>query len=135
MSATLVVRYHGTAYPKLATGPAQSARVPAVTLVTPPRIKPQALPMTPGRTPDVLHGQFTPRQGRACGPFRVDGWGDPIATLAQGASPPSSTPGQGESELSNDLLIGAQLLERAATGVPRERRQPWWTPPRPCGAG
>ena len=30
--------------------------------------------------------------------------------------------GQSESELSNDLLIGAQLLERAATGVPRQDR-------------
>ena len=32
--------------------------------------------------------------------------------------------GQGESELSNDLLVGAQLLERAATGVPRGQRDP-----------
>jgi starch synthase (maltosyl-transferring) len=32
--------------------------------------------------------------------------------------------GQGETELSNDLLMGAQLFERAATGVPRNRRDP-----------
>ena len=32
--------------------------------------------------------------------------------------------GQGETELSNDLLVGAALFERAATGVPRARRDP-----------
>ena len=32
--------------------------------------------------------------------------------------------GQSEGELSNDLLVGAQLLERAATGVPRQMRYP-----------
>ena len=31
---------------------------------------------------------------------------------------------QSETELSNDLLIGARLLQRAATGMPRKLRDP-----------
>lgn len=121
VSATLVVRYHGTAYPQLAPDPPGSVSEPSPP-VTPPRIKPLVLPMSPGRTPDVLHGQFTPDQV-GMWTFRVDGWGDPIATWRKGVTAKLNA-GQGESELSNDLLIGARLLERAATGVPREQRQP-----------
>jgi starch synthase (maltosyl-transferring) len=121
VSATLVVRYHGTAYPQLAPDPPGSVSEPSPP-VTPPRIKPLVLPMSPGRTPDVLHGQFTPDQV-GMWTFRVDGWGDPIATWRKGVTAKLNA-GQGEAELSNDLLIGARLLERAATGVPREQRQP-----------
>ena len=78
--------------------------------------------MSPGRTPDVFHGQFCPdRVGLWT--FRVDGWGDPIATWRKNVTAKLDA-GQSESELSNDLLIGAQLLERAATGVPRQHRYP-----------
>lgn len=49
--------------------------------------------------------------------FRVDGWGDPIATWRK-AVVAKLDAGQGEAELDNDLLIGAKLLERAATGLP-----------------
>ncbi|MBJ7462313.1 MAG: alpha-1,4-glucan--maltose-1-phosphate maltosyltransferase [Mycolicibacterium sp.] len=121
VSATLVVRYHGTAYPQLAPDPPGSVPEPAPP-VTPPRIKPLVLPMSPGRTPDVLHGQFTPDQV-GMWTFRVDGWGDPIATWRKGVTAKLDA-GQGESELNNDLLVGAQLLERAATGVPRQQRHP-----------
>ncbi|KRD14832.1 alpha-1,4-glucan--maltose-1-phosphate maltosyltransferase [Mycobacterium sp. Root265] len=121
VSATLVVRYHGTAYPQLAPDPPGLVSEPSPP-VTPPRIKPLVLPMTPGRTPDVLHGQFTPDQV-GMWTFRVDGWGDPIATWRKGVTAKLDA-GQGETELNNDLLIGAQLLERAATGVPREQRRP-----------
>ncbi|MCV7043964.1 alpha-1,4-glucan--maltose-1-phosphate maltosyltransferase [Mycobacterium frederiksbergense] len=121
VSATLVVRYHGTAYPQLAPDPPGSVPEPAPP-VTPPRIKPLVLPMAPGRTPDVLHGQFTPDQV-GMWTFRVDGWGDPIATWRKGVTAKLDA-GQGESELNNDLLVGAQLLERAATGVPRQERRP-----------
>ncbi len=55
--------------------------------------------------------------------FRVDGWGDPIATWRKNVTAKLDA-GQSESELSNDLLIGARLLERAATGVPRQDRYP-----------
>ncbi|WP_029117718.1 alpha-1,4-glucan--maltose-1-phosphate maltosyltransferase [Mycobacterium sp. URHB0044] len=127
VAATLVVRYHGTAYPRLAKAPVgavpQVEAVPIETVVgATPKIKPQQLPMTPGRTPDVLHGQFTP-DAVGLWTFRVDGWGDPLATWRKNVTAKLDA-GQGESELSNDLLIGAQLLERAATGVPRQDRYP-----------
>lgn len=121
VAATLVVRYHGTSYPQLAPDPPGSMPEPAPP-VTPPRIKPLILPMTAGRTPDVLHGQFTPDQV-GMWTFRVDGWGDPIATWRRAVTAKLDA-GQGETELNNDLLVGARLLERAATGVPREQRQP-----------
>ncbi|AHC26708.1 MULTISPECIES: alpha-1,4-glucan--maltose-1-phosphate maltosyltransferase [Mycobacteriaceae] len=121
VAATLVVRYHGTAYPRLVDDPPGTAAEPPAP-VTPPRIKPLMLPMSPGRTPDVLHGQFTPDQV-GMWTFRVDGWGDPIATWRKGIIAKLDA-GQGEAELSNDLIVGAQLLERAAAGMPREHRQP-----------
>ena len=86
------------------------------------RIKPQRLPMFAGRTPDVFHGQFVP-DAVGLWTFRVDGWGDPIATWRKAVLAKLDA-GQTETELSNDLLIGAKLLERAATGVPRQRRTP-----------
>src|SRR3977135_3033086 len=87
--------------------------VPIEDVVSPaPRVKPQLLPMSTGRTPDVFHGQFSPdRVGLWT--FRVDGWGDPIATWRKNVTAKLDV-GQSESELSNDLLIGARLLERAA---------------------
>jgi starch synthase (maltosyl-transferring) len=121
VAATLVVRYHGSAYPQLVSDPPGMKPSPPAP-ATPPRIKPQALPMALGRTPDVFHGQFTPdRVGLWT--FRVDGWGDPISTWRKAVTAKLDA-GQGETELSNDLLVGAHLLERASTGVPREHRQP-----------
>jgi starch synthase (maltosyl-transferring) len=121
VAATLVVRYHGSAYPQLVDDPPGLTSAPRAP-VTPPRIKPQALPMALGRTPDVFHGQFIPdRVGLWT--FRVDGWGDPISTWRKAVTAKLDA-GQGETELSNDLLVGAQLLERASTGVPREHREP-----------
>jgi starch synthase (maltosyl-transferring) len=126
VAATLVVRYHGTGYPQLGEGPAQdppAQPVPIDTIVTPAsRIKPQAIPMFVGRTPDVVHGVFCPdRVGLWT--FRVDGWGDPIATWRKTVTAKLDA-GQSEAELSNDLVIGARLLERAATGMPRGSRDP-----------
>ncbi|WP_102141988.1 alpha-1,4-glucan--maltose-1-phosphate maltosyltransferase [Mycobacterium hubeiense] len=122
VAATLVVRYHGTAYPQLADGP-----VPSITPIengnnSTSRVKPQRLPMPPGDTPDVFHGQFTP-DSVGLWTFRVEGWGDPIATWRRAVTAKLDA-GQGETELSNDLLIGARLLERAATGLPRKLRDP-----------
>jgi starch synthase (maltosyl-transferring) len=127
VAATLVVRYHGTAYPRLAKAPVgaapQVAAVPIEDVVSPsPKVKPQLLPMSPGRTPDVLHGQFIP-DAVGLWTFRVDGWGDPLATWRKKVTAKLDA-GQGEAELSNDLVLGAQLLERAATGVPRQDRYP-----------
>jgi starch synthase (maltosyl-transferring) len=126
VSATLVVRFHGTHYPQITEGPAQNPAAPAVPIeavVTPAtKVKPQAIPMGTGRTPDVFHGVFTPdRVGLWT--FRVDGWGDPLATWRKAVTAKLDA-GQSESELSNDLIVGARLLERAATGVPRTLRDP-----------
>ncbi|WP_441961825.1 alpha-1,4-glucan--maltose-1-phosphate maltosyltransferase [Mycolicibacterium houstonense] len=124
VSATLVVRYLGTDYPRLATGPGTaSVPVPIDTVVQPaPRIKPQALPMAQGEVPDVFHGQFTP-DSVGLWTYRVDGWGDPLATWRHAVEAKLGA-GQSEAELSNDLLVGARLLERAAAGVPRKLRDP-----------
>jgi starch synthase (maltosyl-transferring) len=127
VSATLVVRYHGTAYPKLADDPPGRVRtaepVPIEDVVVPgPRIKPQLLPMGMSRAPDVFHGQFSP-SSIGLWTFRVDGWGDPIATWRKNVTAKLDA-GQSESELSNDLLVGARLLERAAAGAPRQHRYP-----------
>jgi starch synthase (maltosyl-transferring) len=127
VAATLVLRYHGTAYPQLVSGPAKQAvpvqAVPIEAIVSPPpRIKPQLISMAAGRTPDVFHSQFTP-DAVGLWTFRVDGWGDPISTWRKGVIAKLDA-GQSESELSNDLLVGARLLDRAATGVPRQLRYP-----------
>lgn len=86
------------------------------------RVKPQRLPMEPGAEPDFFHGQFVP-DTVGLWTFRVDGWGDPIATWRKNVTAKLNA-GQGEAELDNDLLIGAQLFERASTGVPRQDRYP-----------
>ena len=78
--------------------------------------------MTMGQEPYVFHGQFTP-DSVGLWSFRVDGWGDPIDTWRHGLVAKLDA-GQGEKELSNDLLVGAALFERAATGVPRALRDP-----------
>jgi starch synthase (maltosyl-transferring) len=128
VAATLVVRYHGTSYPRLAkvaagVPTAQVTAVPIDEVVgTTPKVKRQLLPMSPGRTPDVFHGQFVP-DTVGLWTFRVDGWGDPLATWRKNVTAKLEA-GQGESELSNDLILGAQLLERASTGVPRQDRYP-----------
>ncbi len=127
VAATLVVRYHGTSYPQLVTGPAKRPEspqpVPIGDVVSPaPRIKPQLVPMSAGVTPDVFHGQFTP-DTVGLWTYRVDGWGDPISTWRH-AVVAKLEAGQSESELSNDLLVGARLLDRASTGVPRQLRYP-----------
>ena len=128
VAATLVVRYLGAAYPPLGQNPTRrvkaldAAEVAGSTTSTAAKVKPRAYPMTLGATPDLFHGQFVPdRVGLWT--FRIDGWGDPITTWRNAVTAKLDA-GQGETELNNDLLVGAQLLERAATGVPREHRSP-----------
>ena len=123
VAATLVVRYLGTRYPQVADARGMKAvqaaeQEAAVT----EKVKPRQLPMTMGLEPFVFHGQFAPdRVGLWT--FRVDGWGDPIHSWRHGLVAKLDA-GQGEKELSNDLLVGAALFERAATGVPRQQRRP-----------
>ena len=128
VAATLVVRYHGTSYPPLAAAPAgvaghRTEAVPIEAVVgTSPRIRPRLSSMTQGRTPDVFHGQFTP-DAVGLWTFRIDGWSDPLSTWRKNVTAKLEA-GQSEAELDNDLIVGAQLLERAATGVPRQDRFP-----------
>ncbi len=123
VAATLVVRYHGRRYPRLANAPAGLAPGPDPAPAEPARRRrPQQLPMTPGPTPDVFHGRFVPDEV-GLWTFRVDGWGDPVATWRHAVTAKLEA-GQSEAELSNDLLVGAALLERAAAGVPKARRAP-----------
>ncbi len=89
VAATLVVRYHGTAYPQLAEAPVPAVSavepVPIEAVVNPPeRIKPQLLPMSLGHTPDIFHGLVHPRQRRACGRF---GWTAGATRSPRGAAP------------------------------------------------
>ncbi|RZG11662.1 maltotransferase domain-containing protein, partial [Klebsiella pneumoniae] len=110
----------GVRYPHLTDRP--RARVLPTPSEPQQRVKPLLIPMTSGQEPFVFHGQFTPdRVGLWT--FRVDGWGDPIHTWRHGLIAKLDA-GQGETALSNDLLVGAVLLERAATGVPRGLRDP-----------
>ena len=124
VAATLVVRYLGPAYPQVGHPVAARVKTAAVNLSAEesPKVKPAQHRMSPGRTPDVFHGQFVPdRVGLWT--FRVDGWGDPITTWRHGVIAKLDA-GQGEQDLDNDLVVGAALLERAATGVPRGDRGP-----------
>ncbi|OBK86984.1 alpha-1,4-glucan--maltose-1-phosphate maltosyltransferase [Mycolicibacter heraklionensis] len=86
------------------------------------RIGPALLPMREGDEPYVFHGQFVPDQ-TGMWAFRVDGWTDSIRTWRD-AVVAKLDAGQDEAELSNDLLIGAELLDRAAAAMPRSEREP-----------
>ncbi|BBY62387.1 alpha-1,4-glucan--maltose-1-phosphate maltosyltransferase [Mycolicibacterium helvum] len=126
VAATLVVRYLGTAYPQLGQSPARRVKAlegaDRAAAAPANRIKPALYAMATGRTPDLFHGQFVPdRVGLWT--FRIDGWSDPITTWRHAVTAKLNA-GQGESELDNDLVVGARLLARAATGVPRDRRTP-----------
>ena len=117
VAATLVVRHHGTAYPQLVAGPSppEPEPVPIEALVSPSVAgQTAAAADVRGPYPDMFHGQFVP-DAVGLWTFRVDGWGDPIATWRKAVIAKLDA-GQTETELSNDLLIGAKLLERAATG-------------------
>lgn len=127
VAATLVVRYLGTRYPQVTDARGTKTVQAAVQAgeqdaAVAEKVKPRHFAMTMGLEPFVFHGQFAPdRVGLWT--FRVDGWGDPIHSWRHGLVAKLDA-GQGEKELSNDLLVGAALFERAATGVPRQQRKP-----------
>ena len=124
VAATLVVRYHGEGYPQLGTGSLRRPKAPVAADATAAasRVKPAQFRMAPGRTPDVFHSQFTAdRVGLWT--FRIDGWGDPVAGWHHAVTAKLEA-GQGEEDLHNDLLVGADLLVRAAAGMPRADRAP-----------
>jgi starch synthase (maltosyl-transferring) len=124
VAATLVVRYLGPRYPQVGEVRRLKAvqAVDTVDAAAPPRVKPLLVSMTTGEEPYVFHGQFIPDK-IGLWTFRVDGWGDPIHSWRH-AVVAKLNAGQGEAELNNDLLLGGQLFERAATGVPRAQRDP-----------
>ncbi|MFD4368058.1 alpha-1,4-glucan--maltose-1-phosphate maltosyltransferase [Rhodococcus sp. NPDC058521] len=74
------------------------------------------IPMNRGTLPDVFDALFTPTI-EGTWTFRVEAWSDPIATWKQTVEAKLGV-GQGATELSNDLEIGAQRFEEAAQGVP-----------------
>jgi starch synthase (maltosyl-transferring) len=131
VAATLVVRYLGPRYPltgetrrlKAVPAPVQAPSAARRGVDPVLKVKPLHIPMTLGDEPYVFHGAFTP-DSVGLWTFRVDGWGDPIHTWRHAVEAKLDA-GQGESEMSNDLLVGAQLFERAATGVPRAGRDPF----------
>src|SRR5205823_4377270 len=78
-------------------------------------------PMTLGEPGlDRWHATIVPTsQGRWT--FVVEAWSDPLATWWHAVEVKIEA-GQGVEDLANDLESGARLLDRAARGVPRERR-------------
>lgn len=69
--------------------------------------------------PDRVHGVFTPATpGRWF--FRVDAWSDPMATW-RNAITKKMEAGQSAQELSNDLLHGTELFERASLQSPTDK--------------
>jgi starch synthase (maltosyl-transferring) len=126
VAATLVVRYLGSEYPQLTEAPTRRVKRvepgPGSARQTPPRVKPQTIAMSADGTPDVFHSQFIP-DSVGLWTFRVDGWGDPIQTWRRTIHAKLDA-GQSESEVRNDLLVGALLFQRAATGLPRKLRSP-----------
>ena len=122
VAATLVVRCLGRSYPRLAKTADRRTAVPGPAAPGLQRVKPMLIPMSLGTQPDAFHAQFTP-DGVGLWTFRVDGWGDPISTWRRAVTAKLDA-GQSEPELSNDLLVGARLFERAAMGMPRKLRDP-----------
>ncbi|MCV7277673.1 MAG: alpha-1,4-glucan--maltose-1-phosphate maltosyltransferase [Mycolicibacter arupensis] len=111
VAATLVVRYVGRRYPLPGDPPAAAPAGAAL-----------HLPMQTGFDAYVFHGAFTP-DAVGLWTYRVEGWGDPLQSWRHAVTAKLDA-GQGSTELSNDLLIGAGLLDRAAAGVPSARRKP-----------
>lgn len=62
--------------------------------------------------PDKHHAVFVP-DAEGDWSFSVEGWADPIGTWRHAVTEKMAA-GQGEEELNNDLLRGAELFERAA---------------------
>jgi starch synthase (maltosyl-transferring) len=122
VAATLVVRCLGRGYPRLAKTADHRTAVLGAHTAGLQRVKPILIPMSLGTEPDIFHGEFTP-DSVGLWTFRVDGWGDPIGTWRRAVTAKLDA-GQGEPELSNDLLVGAKLFERAAMGMPRKLRDP-----------
>lgn len=125
VAATAVVRYCGSAYPlpehssidHMMHG--QNSAENAV-LAAAEASKSHTFPMMCGHIPDVFHAEFIPDQ-EGLWVFQVQGYSDPLATWRHAITTKMAA-GQSTSELSNDLLVGAQLMQRAAAGTPHNYR-------------
>ena len=112
VAATLVVRYHGTgirSWRRSAGSDAHGRRRCRSTTVVgaAQRVKPHADPDVAGHEPDVFHGAVHARTASDCGrsgwtagAIRSRTWRKDVTAKLDA--------GQSESELSNDLLVGAQ---------------------------
>ncbi|MGB6147818.1 MAG: maltotransferase domain-containing protein, partial [Mycolicibacter algericus] len=109
VAATLVVGYLGRDYPA-PPGPHGLDQDAPEGRAACPRTEPLLVAMTAGAQPYVFHGQFVPEQ-IGLWSFRVDGWTDSIRSWRDAVLAKLDA-GQGEAELSNDLLIGAELFDR-----------------------
>lgn len=89
----------------------------ATLTVTPPNGTPQRHPMEFwGPDPDIINGLIIPDEP-GLWTFRIDAWSDPWATWTNAITKKLAA-GQTAAELSNDLLTGSSLLERAAKRAP-----------------
>lgn len=113
VAATLVVRYLGRHYPRPGEAPVSSPGAGSA---------PLHIRMQTGFDAYVFHASFTP-DAVGLWSFRVEGWGDPLQSWRSAVTAKLDA-GQGEAELSNDLLIGAALFDRAAAAMPRAQRRP-----------
>ena len=134
VAATLVVRYLGPRYPQVGeTRRLKAVQAPCVAdAPADPVVTGQAVPRPDelGEEPFVFHGPFTPdRVGLWT--FRVDGWGDPIHTWRH-AIEAKLDAGQGESELSNDLLVGRSCWNAPRPGFPVTSASRCWQQRPPC---
>lgn len=77
--------------------------------------------MSRGEDPDQVHGIFVPDMPGVW-TVRVDVWSDPIATWKHAVTAKIEA-GQSPEELANDIEIGAQLFERAASGASKLHRE------------
>ncbi len=128
VAATLVVRYHGTAYPQLGQSPARRVKALEGTAVPiaggghpASRIKPQLHADVAGPHPGRVPRSVRPRHGSGLWTFRVDGWGDPITTWRHAVTAKLDA-GQSETR-----AVQRPAGRRAAAGARRHRRAP-----RPC---
>ncbi len=89
--------------------------ISATVVVTSPDGRTITLPMTAEEyRPDYCHAVFTP-DALGLWHFRVEAWSDPIATWRNAVTKKSAA-GQTAAEMNNDLIHGAELLNRAAKG-------------------
>lgn len=96
--------------------------IAATVVITAPDGSSRSVLMTPEENrPDYCHAVFTPDM-EGLWRFRVEAWSDPVATWRNAVTKKSAA-GQSAEEMSNDLIHGAELFERAAAEGDSSRRE------------